>query len=232
MNEITIIPIKNFPEITEGDDLIELLINCLENSTISIEENDIIVITQKIVSKSESRLRNLEDITFEELLAAESTEIIRKRGDLVIARTKHGFICANAGIDKSNIENGHALLLPIDPDKSASKYREQIYARLQKKVAVIISDTFGRPWRVGQVNFAIGSSGIEPLVRYIGSTDTFENELNATEIAIIDEIASSAELVMEKTLNIPIAILRGVNYRDSKNNAKDLIRKKDEDFFL
>ena len=232
MNEITIIPIKNFPEITEGDDLIELLINCLENSTISIEENDIIVITQKIVSKSESRLRNLEDITFEELLAAESTEIIRKRGDLVIARTKHGFICANAGIDKSNIKNGHALLLPIDPDKSASKYREQIYARLQKKVAVIISDTFGRPWRVGQVNFAIGSSGIEPLVRYIGSTDTFENELNATEIAIIDEIASSAELVMEKTLNIPIAILRGVNYRDSKNNAKDLIRKKDEDFFL
>ena len=232
MNEITIIPIKNFPEITEGDDLIELLINCLENSTISIEENDIIVITQKIVSKSESRLRNLEDITFEELLAAESTEIIRKRGDLVIARTKHGFICANAGIDKSNIKNGHALLLPIDPDKSASKYREQIYARLQKKVAVIISDTFGRPWRVGQVNFAIGSSGIEPLVSYIGSTDTFENELNATEIAIIDEIASSAELVMEKTLNIPIAILRGVNYRDSKNNAKDLIRNKDEDFFL
>jgi coenzyme F420-0:L-glutamate ligase/coenzyme F420-1:gamma-L-glutamate ligase len=232
MNEITIIPIKNFPEITEGDDLIELLINCLENSTISIEENDIIVITQKIVSKSESRLRNLEDVTFEELLAAESTEIIRKRGELVIARTKHGFICANAGIDKSNIENGHALLLPIDPDKSASKYREQIYARLQKKVAVIISDTFGRPWRVGQVNFAIGSSGIEPLVSYIGSTDTFENELNATEIAIIDEIASSAELVMEKTLNIPIAILRGVNYRDSKNNAKDLIRKKDEDFFL
>ena len=232
MNEITIIPVKNFPEINAGDDLIELLINSLEDSNVSIEENDIIVLTQKIVSKSESRLRNLEDTSFEELLAEESTEIIRKRGDLVIARTKHGFICANAGIDKSNIEDGHALLLPIDPDRSASKYREQIYTRLQKKVAVIISDTFGRPWRVGQVNFAIGSSGIEPLVSYIGSTDTFENELNATEIAIIDEIASSAELVMEKTLNIPIAILRGVNYRDSKNTAKDLIRKKDEDFFL
>lgn len=232
MNEITIIPVKNFPEINAGDDLIELLINSLEDSNVSIEENDIIVLTQKIVSKSESRLRNLEDTSFEELLAEESTEIIRKRGDLVIARTKHGFICANAGIDKSNIEDGHALLLPIDPDRSASKFREQIYTKLQKKVAVIISDTFGRPWRVGQVNFAIGSSGIEPLVSYIGSTDTFENELNATEIAIIDEIASSAELVMEKTLNIPIAILRGVNYRDSKNNAKDLIRKKDEDFFL
>ena len=232
MSEITIIPVKNFPEINAGDDLIELLINSLEDSNVSIEENDIIVLTQKIVSKSESRLRNLEDTSFEELLAEESTEIIRKRGDLVIARTKHGFICANAGIDKSNIEDGHALLLPIDPDRSASKYREQIYTRLQKKVAVIISDTFGRPWRVGQVNFAIGSSGIEPLVSYIGSADTFENELNATEIAIIDEIASSAELVMEKTLNIPIAILRGVNYRDSKNNAKDLIRKKDEDFFL
>ena len=232
MNEITIIPVKNFPEINAGDDLIGLLINSLEDSNVSIEENDIIVLTQKIVSKSESRLRNLEDTSFEELLAEESTEIIRKRGDLVIARTKHGFICANAGIDKSNIEDGHALLLPIDPDRSASKYREQIYTRLQKKVAVIISDTFGRPWRVGQVNFAIGSSGIEPLVSYIGSTDTFENELNATEIAIIDEIASSAELVMEKTLNIPIAILRGVNYRDSNNNAKDLIRKKDEDFFL
>ena len=232
MSEITIIPVKNFPEINAGDDLIELLINSLEDSNVSIEENDIIVLTQKIVSKSESRLRNLEDTSFEELLAEESTEIIRKRGDLVIARTKHGVICANAGIDKSNIEDGHALLLPIDPDRSASKYREQIYTRLQKKVAVIISDTFGRPWRVGQVNFAIGSSGIEPLVSYIGSTDTFENELNATEIAIIDEIASSAELVMEKTLNIPIAILRGVNYRDSKINAKELIRKKDEDFFL
>ena len=232
MSEITIIPVKNFPEINAGDDLIELLINSLEDSNVSIEENDIIVLTQKIVSKSESRLRNLEDTSFEELLSEESTEIIRKRGDLVIARTKHGFICANAGIDKSNIEDGHALLLPIDPDRSASKYREQIYTRLQKKVAVIISDTFGRPWRVGQVNFAIGSSGIEPLVSYIGSTDTFENELNATEIAIIDEIASSAELVMEKTLNIPIAILRGVNYRDSKINAKELIRKKDEDFFL
>ena len=232
MNEITIIPVKNFPEINAGDDLIELLINSLEDSNVSIEENDIIVLTQKIVSKSESRLRNLEDTSFEELLSEESTEIIRKRGDLVIARTKHGFICANAGIDKSNIVDGHALLLPIDPDRSASIYREQIYTRLQKKVAVIISDTFGRPWRVGQVNFAIGSSGIEPLVSYIGSTDTFENKLNATEIAIIDEIASSAELVMEKTLNIPIAILRGVNYRDSKTNAKHLIRKKDEDFFL
>ena len=157
MNEITIIPVKNFPEINAGDDLIKLLINCLEDSNVSIEENDIIVLTQKIVSKSESRLRNLENTSFEELLAEESTEIIRKRGDLVIARTKHGFICANAGIDKSNIEDGHALLLPIDPDRSASKYREQIYTRLQKKVAIIIYDTFGRAWRVGQVNFAIGS---------------------------------------------------------------------------
>ena len=232
MNEITIIPVRNFPEINEGDDLIEMLFKSLESSKLSIEENDIIVITQKIVSKSESRLRNLEDISFEELLSQESTEIIRKRGELVIARTKHGIICANAGIDKSNIENGHALLLPIDPDKSASKFRKQIYKYIQKNVAVIISDTFGRPWRVGQVNFAIGSSGIQPLVSYIGKNDTYKNELNATEIAIIDEIASSAELVMEKTLNIPIAILRGVNYKTSKGNAKDLVRKENEDFFI
>jgi coenzyme F420-0:L-glutamate ligase/coenzyme F420-1:gamma-L-glutamate ligase len=176
--------------------------------------------------------RNLDEHSFEDLLNSQVNRIVRKRGELVIAKTKHGFICANAGIDKSNIQKNTVLLLPEDPNKSAHSFRKKFENLTGKKIAVIISDTFGRAWRKGQVNFAIGSSGINPITSYIGKTDTFENELNATEIAVIDELASAAELVMEKTLNVPIAIIRGVNYEDSKKNASELIREDEEDFFL
>jgi coenzyme F420-0:L-glutamate ligase/coenzyme F420-1:gamma-L-glutamate ligase len=232
MNEVTIIPISGLPEVSEGDSLANLTHDVLKKAGREILDGDIFVVTQKIVSKSEGMSRNLDEHSFEDLLNSQVNRIVRKRGELVIAKTKHGFICANAGIDKSNIQKNTVLLLPEDPNKSAHSFRKKFENLTGKKIAVIISDTFGRAWRKGQVNFAIGSSGINPITSYIGKTDTFENELNATEIAVIDELASAAELVMEKTLNVPIAIIRGVNYEDSKKNASELIREDEEDFFL
>ena len=232
MNEVSIIPISGLPEVLEGDNLADLTHNVLKKSNRKIMDGDIFVVTQKIVSKSEGMSRDLDEYNFEDLLMSEVNRVIRKRGELVIAKTNHGFICANAGIDKSNVKKNTVLLLPEDPNKSAHSYRKKMENLTGKKIAVIVSDTFGRAWRKGQVNFAIGSSGINPITSYIGKTDTFENELNATEIAVVDEIASAAELVMEKTINVPIAIVRGVKYEDSKKNASELIREDEEDFFL
>ena len=232
MNEIRIIPVEGIPEIKVDDNLAEITFNVLNKSEIGIEKNDIFIVTQKIVSKSEGMERDLSNYDFEELLQSESKKIIRKRGDLVIAKTHHGFICANAGIDRSNVKKNSALLLPEDPNKSADKFRKRFESLANLPIAVIISDTFGRAWRKGQVNFAIGSSGISPIDSYIGKLDSFDNELNATEIAVIDELASAAELVMKKTIDIPIAIIRGVDYKSSKLNANELIREDNEDFFL
>ena len=232
MNEMRIIPIKGIPEIKVDDNLAEITFDVLNKSEIGIEKNDIFIVTQKIVSKSEGMERDLSNYDFEQLLQSESKKIIRKRGDLVIAKTHHGFICANAGIDKSNVKKNSALLLPEDPNKSADKFRKIFESLANLPIAVIVSDTFGRAWRKGQVNFAIGSSGINPIDSYIGKLDSFDNELNATEIAVIDELASAAELVMKKTIDIPIAIIRGVDYKSSKLNANELIREDNEDFFL
>ena len=229
IQKIEIIPVTGLPEFKSNDDLVEILSNTLNNP---LTENDILVITQKIISKIENRTVNLQDKDFSEVLKDEATQIIRKRGETVIARTKHGFICANAGIDKSNIEQGYALLLPEDPDKTAYKIRKQIFVRNSINVAVIISDTFGRAWRKGQTNVAIGCSGIEPMVSYIGTTDSFGNDLMATEIAIVDELASASELVMNKIDEIPIAIIRGYSYENSDKGIKEIIRADDEDFFL
>ena len=232
MNEIRIIPVEGIPEIKVDDNLAEITFNVLSKSEIGIEKNDIFIVTQKIVSKSEGMERDLSNYDFEQLLQSESKKIIRKRGDLVVAKTHHGFICANAGIDRSNVKKNSALLLPEDPNKSADKFRKRYESLANLPIAVIISDTFGRAWRKGQVNFAIGSSGISPIDSYIGKLDSFDNELNATEIAVIDELASAAELVMKKTIDVPIAIIRGVDYKHSKLNASELIRDDNEDFFL
>ena len=232
MNEIRIIPIEGIPEIIVNDNLAEITFDVLNKSEIGIEKNDIFIVTQKVVSKSEGMERDLSNYDYEELLQSESKKIIRKRGDLVITKTKHGFICANAGIDKSNVKKNSALLLPEDPNKSAYKFRKRFESLANLPIAVIVSDTFGRAWRKGQVNFAIGSSGISPIESYIGKLDSFNNELNATEIAVIDELASAAELVMKKTIDVPIALIRGVDYQSSKLDASELIRDDNEDFFL
>ena len=229
IQKIEIIPVTGLPEFKSNDDLVEILSNTLNDP---LMENDILIITQKIISKIENRTVNLQEKDFSEVLKDEATQIIRKRGETVIARTKHGFICANAGIDKSNIEQGYALLLPEDPDKTAYKIRKQIFRKNSINIAVIISDTFGRAWRKGQTNVAIGCSGIEPMVSYIGTTDSFGNDLMATEIAIVDELASASELVMNKIDEIPIAIIRGYSYENSDKGIKEIIRADDEDFFL
>ena len=232
MNEVRVIPVQGIPEIKTDDNLAEITFEVLKKNKVTIEKNDIFVVTQKIVSKSEGMERDLSKFNLEELLQSESKKIIRKRGDLVIAKTNHGFICANAGIDKSNVRKNTALLLPEDPNKSANKFRKRFESLANVPIAVIISDTFGRAWRKGQVNFAIGSSGINPIDSYIGKLDSFDNELNATEIAVIDELASAAELVMKKTIDIPVAIIKGVDYENSKLTANELIRDDNEDFFL
>ena len=234
MNEniVKIIPIFGLPEFKKKDNLIQILDITLSDIEEKFMENDVLVVTQKIISKIEDRAIDLEANDISEVLKNESTEILRKRGETVIARTKHGFICANAGIDKSNIDKGYALLLPEDPDKTARALRRKINAEYGVNVAVIISDTFGRAWRKGQTNVAIGCSGIEPLSSYIGTTDSFGNDLMATEIAIIDELAAASELVMKKVDEVPVALIRGYSYNFSEKGINEIIRDADEDFFL
>ena len=234
MNEniVKIIPIFGLPEFKKKDNLIQILDVALSDIEQKFMENDVLVVTQKIISKIEDRAIDLEANDISEVLKNESTEILRKRGETVIARTKHGFICANAGIDKSNIDKGYALLLPEDPDKTARALRRKINAEYGVNVPVIISDTFGRAWRKGQTNVAIGCSGIEPLSSYIGTTDSFGNDLMATEIAIIDELAAASELVMNKVDEVPVAIIRGYSYNFSEKGINEIIRDADEDFFL
>jgi coenzyme F420-0:L-glutamate ligase / coenzyme F420-1:gamma-L-glutamate ligase len=234
MNEniVKIIPIFGLPEFKKKDNLIQILDVALSDIEEKFMENDVLVVTQKIISKIEDRAIDLKANDISEVLKNESTEILRKRGETVIARTKHGFICANAGIDKSNIDKGYALLLPEDPDKTARALRRKINAEYGVNVAVIISDTFGRAWRKGQTNVAIGCSGIEPLSSYIGTTDSFGNDLMATEIAIIDELAAASELVMNKVDKVPVAIIRGYSYNFSEKGVTEIIRDADEDFFL
>ena len=232
MNKVSILPVMNLPEFDTGHEIVEELIGKLEENKISLEDSDVIVITQKIISKVEGRKIDINKEDLEEVIKNESLQIIRKRGETIIAQTKHGFICANAGIDKSNIEEGFALLLPEDPDKTSRDIRKKIEHQTGKKISVIICDTFGRAWRKGQTNVAIGSSGIEPLESYIGEKDTFDNELFATEIAIVDELAGAAELVMKKSDNIPIVIIKGVKYNISDLGVDELIRDAQEDFFL
>ena len=232
MNKVSIFPVVNLPEFDTGHEIVKELIEGLEENKISLEDSDVIVITQKIISKVEGRKIDINKEDIAEVIKNESLQIIRKRGETIIAKTKHGFICANAGIDKSNIEEGFALLLPEDPDKTCRDIRKKIEHETGKKISVIICDTFGRAWRKGQTNVAIGSSGIEPLESYIGEKDTFDNELFATEIAIVDELAGAAELVMKKSDNIPIVIIKGVKYNISDLGVDELIRNPEEDFFL
>ena len=229
---IEIIPVYGLPEFKKNDDLIEILTTTLKNNSETLLNGDVVIVTQKIISKIEDRAVDLKVTDINELLKEESTQILRKRGETVIARTRHGFICANAGIDKSNIDKGYALLLPVDPNKTANTIRRKIKAEFDLEIAVIISDTFGRAWRKGQTNVAIGSSGIEPLTSYIGTTDSYGNDLMATEIAIIDELAGASELVMNKVDEVPVAIIRGYKYKFSDKSTDEIIRSDDEDFFL
>jgi coenzyme F420-0:L-glutamate ligase/coenzyme F420-1:gamma-L-glutamate ligase len=240
---LQIIPIHIEKEIEPDDNIAELIIASEE-----IHNGDILVIAQKIISKQEGRIVELssvvpsllaEGISSEyeknpriiELILNESKQIIRMERGILIVETKNGFICANAGIDESNVKNGFATLLPLNSDKSAENIRKEILKKINKTVSVIIADTFGRPFRMGQTNCAIGISGMNPILDYAGTKDSFEKTLRITAIAIADELCSAAELVMKKATNCPVAVIRGYDFKNENSSISDLIRPQNEDLF-
>ncbi len=238
-----IIPVTINKEILPGDDIAELLIDSFQ-----IQENDIVIIAQKIISKQEGRIIELNSIVpsllsngigsqyskdprIIELILNESKRIIRMNNGIIIVENNNGFICANAGIDESNVKEGFVTLLPLDSDKSANIIKSEIFKKIKKNVGVIISDTFGRPFRMGQTNCAIGIAGINPIIDYAGIKDTHNRTLRITAIAIADEISSAGELVMQKATNTPIAILRDFSFDEHSYPITELIRPENEDLF-
>ncbi|MDW0170346.1 MAG: coenzyme F420-0:L-glutamate ligase [Nitrososphaeraceae archaeon] len=249
LSKVEIISILINDDIREGDDIGNLILKSIKEKKESLKENDVIVITHKIVSKSEGRTIDLtkiipseeskkissrtgKDPKLVELIISQSNEIIKIQREIIITETKHGFVCANSGIDTSNVGNSnHVVLLPVDPDKSAREIRNYIRSKTKTNVAVIISDTFGRPFRKGQVNVAIGVAGINPIKSYIGDSDMYGNILRVTEIAIADEIASAAELVMGKSLRVPVTIVRGYDFSSTDASISKVTRAKKDDLF-
>lgn len=231
MSELTIIPVDGIGEISRGDDLAGIIA-----AHASLRDGDVVVVTQKIVSKAEGMLEAVDPdnpLSHKAIVERESVRVLRRRGDLVISETKHGFVCANAGIDLSNVERGYAALLPEDSDRSARRIRDGLEARAGVDVAVIVSDTFGRTWRRGLTDVAIGCAGIGAILDLRGSTDTYGREMQVTEVAVVDEIASAAELVMGKATGVPVAIVRGIP-RDWLRNGdvkSEIVRPPAEDLF-
>jgi len=228
---IELIPIRGIPEIRPGVDVAELILEAMRDSGISLADGDVVVVTHKIVSKAEGRVVEVVDEeAYRVLVATEAAAVIRRRGDLVITKTIHGFICANAGVDRSNTENGTAILLPVDPDRSAHRLRTRFEAATGAALAVVVTDTFGRPWRRGLVDVAIGVSGLPAILDLRGTPDALGRIMDVTEIAIVDEIAAAADLVMGKADGIPAAVVRGLGLV-GEGQATDLVRPADEDLF-
>ena len=248
--EIRVIGIEGMPEAKAGDDLAGQMLEAAQRQGTSIESGDVIAVTQKIVSKAEGRVVSIDSVEpsplalaiteghrrdprHTELILRESRRIVRMDRGVIISETHHGFNCANAGIDASNIPgDGTVALLPVDPDASARGIRQAIRERAGVDVAVIISDTFGRPWRSAAVNVAIGVAGFNPLLSYVGQEDSHGNMMYTTVIAVADELAATAELVTGKVLGVPVAIIRGYSYTPMEEASHDaLIRDPDKDLF-
>jgi coenzyme F420-0:L-glutamate ligase / coenzyme F420-1:gamma-L-glutamate ligase len=235
---LRILPVTGIGEVMPGADIARLITDAVEPSQPdgpTLRDGDVVVVTQKIVSKAEGKLVEIADDIDAKLalVAQESVRILRQRGDLVISETRHGFICANAGVDLSNVADGTAALLPDDADRSARRIRAGIQHALGVEVAVIVSDTFGRPWRRGVTDVAIGCAGVAAVLDLKGTPDAGGRELIATEICVADELASAAELVMGKDRAVPVAIVRGVPtawLRPASVRA-EVIRPPDEDLF-
>ncbi len=241
MPELRILPVEGLPEIVEGDDLAAMIAGRM-----ALEDSDIVVVSQKVVSKVEGRVVRLEDIEPStaalelaagtdprqlEVILREATRIVRTRPPLVIAETRHGFVCAAAGVDASNApEPGTVVLLPLDPDASAERIRHRLNELAQCDVGVVISDSFGRPFRIGIVDVAIGAAGIAPLTDLRGQVDSVGYELHATVVAVADEIAAAAELVMGKLAGVPAAVVRGLDV-SGEGNARELVIPPERDLF-
>ncbi len=248
-NTITAIGIGGLPEIGPGAPLGDLLQQACRTQGTPIQQDDVIVVTQKIVSKAEGRVVDLstvfpskeamsfanaweKDARVVELALRESVRVLRMEAGVLITETKHGFVCANSGVDSSNAGDSTrelAVLLPADPDASAAQIRDRIAAVTGSTVGVIISDTFGRPWREGAIDVAIGVAGIDPIVDYRGAADTDGRLMHSTTIAIVDEIAAAAEMVTRKVDQVPAAIVRGLSYTDGKIGIKSMIRSHEKD---
>jgi len=240
---LQVIPIKIQKEIESGDDLVDLILESFE-----INDGDVLVFSQKIISKNEGRILSLSSVNpslladgiassygkdprLVELILSESKRIVRMENGVIIVETKHGFVCANAGIDESNVKDGYATLLPDDPDKSANLLKDRIKQKTGKNVAIIISDTFGRPFRLGQTDVAIGIAGLEPILDYNGKPDTFGKIMQVTAIAVADEICSTSELVMGKVQKCPIAVIRNYNFSSSTAKIQEMLRSDHDDLF-
>jgi coenzyme F420-0:L-glutamate ligase/coenzyme F420-1:gamma-L-glutamate ligase len=214
MGNLLVFPIETIPEVRPGDDLAGLIAEAAAREDRSLADGDVLVVTQKVVSKAENCLVAIDPedpLSHKPLVEAESVRILRRRGDLIVSETKHGFVCANAGIDLSNIEKGYAALLPEDSDRSARRIRDGLRHRAGVEVAVIISDTFGRPWRRGLTDVAIGCAGITAIADLRGTEDAQGRILQVTEVCVVDELASAAELVMGKASGIAAAVVRGAD---------------------
>ena len=240
---LQVIPVKFQKEVEPNDDLVDLILESFE-----VNDDDILVFSQKIISKNEDRILRLSSVSpslladgiassygkdprLVELILSESKRIVRMENGVIIVETKHGFVCANAGIDESNVEDGYATLLPNDPDRSANLLKEKIKQKTGKDVAVIISDTFGRPFRLGQTDVAIGIAGLEPILDYNGKPDTFGKIMQVTAIAVADEICSASELVMGKIQKCPIAVIRNYNFNSSTAKIQEMLRSDHDDLF-
>ena len=246
---LAIIPVHGLPEIRPRDDLVGLLLDALARANERLQDADVLVVAQKVVSKSEGRVVRLADVTPGEralamaeesgkdprqleVVLSETKEIVRWERGVLISETRHGFVCANAGVDRSNAgAPDTVVLLPVDPDASAARIRSEIADRMGATVAVVITDTFGRAWREGHTNVAIGIAGLPALKRYIGQRDPEGYELRVTEIAVADEIAGAAELVMGKRDRCPVAIVRGLALEDSDETAREYVRPAARDLF-
>jgi coenzyme F420-0:L-glutamate ligase/coenzyme F420-1:gamma-L-glutamate ligase len=240
---IRILPVEGLPEVTEGDDLAALIAGAIE-----LEHGDVVVVAHKAVSKVEGRVLALDDIDPSaaareiagadardprqvEAVLSEAIRIVRRRGGLVIAETRHGFVCASAGVDASNAPApGQVVLLPVDPDASAARLRGRLRELTGREVGVVVTDSFGRAWRQGTTDVAIGASGVPVLLDLAGERDPVGYELHATVIAVADEIAGAAELVMGKTRGIPAAVVRGLDLRGD-GAARDLVMPRARDLF-
>jgi coenzyme F420-0:L-glutamate ligase/coenzyme F420-1:gamma-L-glutamate ligase len=229
---VEVLPVPGMPEVAEGDDLAALIAESLVADGIDLLDGDVLVVTQKAVSKAEGRLVPDGDRKTE-WVAKETRRIVARRRGLVIAETPHGFVCANAGVDASNVADGLLSLLPEDPDASAQRIREGLGERTGREVGVVVTDTFGRPWRRGLVNVAIGCAGIPPLVDLRGTLDHHGRPLEVTVVALADEIAAASGLVMEKAARIPAAVVRGLRppTQEVPAAARNLVRSPREDLF-
>ncbi len=244
--KISIIPIFLSEEIKKGDDLVSKILH--SKSYPRLLDGDILVFTQKIISKQEGQIIELskikpgllatgiasayaKDPQIIQIILDESKRIVRMKNGIIISETRHGLVCANAGVDESNVKNGFASVLPKNPQRSAIRLRQEIKRKTGKNVAVIISDTFGRPFREGQTDVAIGYSGILPILDYAGTRDNFGKKLRVTAIAVVDEICAASELVKGKATQTPIAIVRNYKFTNKESNLFSLLRDKSNDLF-